>query len=74
MIEDATAVIRYAKSFPFVDDERIIVCGHSEGAMIATLLSSQEKVVGLILLGGAAMSLKDVCLQRKRRRKQGCLA
>lgn len=64
--EDAAAVIRYAKSCPFVDEKRVIVCGHSEGAMIATLLSTQESVAGLILLGGAAMSLKDALLYQNR--------
>lgn len=56
--EDAVAVIRYAKSLPFVDEKRIIVCGHSEGTMIATLLSTQESAAGLILLGGAMMNAK----------------
>lgn len=64
--EDAIAVIRYAKSLPFVDEKKVIVCGHSEGAMIATLLSTQESVAGLILLGGAAMSLKDALLYQNR--------
>lgn len=63
---DAIAVVRYAKSLPFVDGERIIVCGHSEGAMIATLLSGREKTAGLILFGGAAMSLKDALLYQNR--------
>ena len=42
-IDDAASVVRYAKSLPFVDPGKVIVCGHSEGAMIATLLP-QDKV------------------------------
>ena len=59
LVDDAISVVQYAKSLPYVDENRIIVCGHSEGTMIATLLSEKEDVAGLILLGGAGTSLKD---------------
>ena len=58
-VSDAIAVIQYIKALPYVDENRLLVCGHSEGAMIATLLSEKEETAGLILLGGAATSLKD---------------
>ncbi len=35
------------------------MCGHSEGAMIATLLTKTEELCGIILLGGACMGLKE---------------
>lgn len=62
LIDDAISVIQYTKSLPYVDETRVIVCGHSEGAMIATLLSSKEDTAGLLLFGGAATCMKDALL------------
>lgn len=62
LVEDAVSVTRYTKSLSHVDEERVIVCGHSEGAMIATLLSTKEDTAGLLLLGGAATCMKDALL------------
>lgn len=59
LTDDAVSVVRYMKSLQFVDGSRVIVCGHSEGTMIATLLSEKEDTAGLILLGGAGICLKD---------------
>lgn len=59
LIDDAVSVIRYTKSLHYVDENKLIVCGHSEGAMIATLLSVKEETAGLLLLGGAATCMKD---------------
>ena len=62
LTKDAISVIRYAKELSYVDEKKIIICGHSEGAMIATILSEKEAVAGLLLLGGAATSMKDALL------------
>ena len=62
LTEDAISVIRYVKALPYVDETRVLVCGHSEGAMIATLLSEKEDTAGLLLFGGAAASMKDALL------------
>lgn len=62
LVDDAVSVIRYTKALPYVDETRIIVCGHSEGAMIATLLSAKENTAGLLLLGGAATCMKDALI------------
>lgn len=62
LVNDAANVIYYAKKLDYVDEEKIVVCGHSEGAMIATLLTKNEKLEGIILLGGACMGLKDAML------------
>lgn len=59
IVDDAVSVVQYTKSLPYVDESRIIVCGHSEGSMIATLLSRKEDVAGLILLGGAGICLRE---------------
>ena len=66
LTNDAISVIRYLKSLPYVDEDRILVCGHSEGAMIATLVTEKEDTAGLILLGGAGMCIKDaLCYQNR---------
>lgn len=62
LVNDAAGVIDYARQLDFVDCEKIIVCGHSEGAMIATLLTKSEKLCGIILLGGACMGLEEALL------------
>jgi len=59
LIQDAANVIQYAKKLDSVDNEKIIVCGHSEGAIIATLLTEKEDLKGIILLSGACMGLKE---------------
>lgn len=59
---DAAQVIHYAKKLDYVDPERVVVCGHSEGSMIATLLTKYEDLKGIILLSGACMGLKDASL------------
>ena len=42
LVDDAASIIHYAKKLDNVDEEKIVVCGHSEGAMIATLLTKNE--------------------------------
>ena len=64
LVNDAANIIHYAKKLDYVDEEKVIVCGHSEGAMIATLLTKDEDLdlKGIILLSGACMSLKDAMM------------
>ena len=59
LVDDAKTILDYCKDLPNVDSNRVIVCGHSEGTMIATLLSEKTDVDGLILLSGAGVSLKE---------------
>ena len=64
LVNDVSNVIHYAKKLDYIDTEKVIVCGHSEGAMIATLLTKEEDLdlKGIILLSGACMSFKDAML------------
>ena len=62
LVNDSAKVIEFAKKLPYVDGNKIVACGHSEGAMIATLLTKQEKLERVILLGGACMCLKSAML------------
>ena len=59
LVNDSATVIEYAKNLPYVEQNRIIACGHSEGSMVATLLTKQQKLESIILLGGACMCLKS---------------
>lgn len=59
LVLDAKSIIEYVKGLDFVDEDRVIVCGHSEGAMVGTLLSEKMDLDGLILLGGAGVSLRE---------------
>ena len=59
LVNDAQNVIKFAKKLEYVDKDRVVVCGHSEGAMIATLMTKNEGLQGIILLGGACMGLRD---------------
>ena len=59
LVNDAISVIEYAKSLEYVDENNVFVFGHSEGSMIATILSKKEDVAGLILAGGAATCLRE---------------
>lgn len=59
LVNDSAKVIEYAKKLPCVDGNRVIACGHSEGSMIATLLTKQEKLERIILLGGACICLRS---------------
>ena len=62
LVQDADNVIEYAKKLDYVDENKVIVCGHSEGAMIATLLTEKEKLKGIILVSGACTGLKEAML------------
>ncbi|MBH1941806.1 alpha/beta fold hydrolase [Mobilitalea sibirica] len=59
LVEDVISNIKYLESLDFVDPNKIILCGHSEGTMIATLVSTRYNIAGMILLSGAGTSLKS---------------
>lgn len=58
LVSDAEAAITFLKAHPNVNPERIFVLGHSEGCTLAVLLQQRLQAHGLILLAGAAESLK----------------
>ena len=45
LVTDAANVIHYVQKLDYVDEKKIVVCGHSEGSMIATLLTKTEEMV-----------------------------
>ena len=62
LVDDSAQVINYVKQLDYVDENSVIACGHSEGAMVATLLTKKEKLESIILLGGASMCLKSAMM------------
>lgn len=65
LVDDVRANIGFLKSHPTVDPEKIILLGHSEGCMLATITNSRYPVDGLILLAGAAETLKDATSRQR---------
>lgn len=59
-IDDAVAGVRLLKNHPQVDQEKVLILGHSEGAIIAPAVHEKEPVSGLILLAGAAIPNIDL--------------
>lgn len=65
LVSDVEAVINYLKEQPFVDSENIILVGHSEGCMLATVVNARTPVNGLVLLTGAAESLEEATKRQR---------
>lgn len=59
-IADARAALDALRARPEVDPRRIVVIGHSEGAMAATVLAADEELAGVVLLAGAARTGRDI--------------
>ena len=59
-VEDARAALETLRSRPSVDPSRVVVIGHSEGALIAAELASDSRLAGAILLSGAARDGREV--------------
>ncbi|MBB6451680.1 hypothetical protein HNQ94_000101 [Salirhabdus euzebyi] len=60
LIDDAVAGVNFLKNHSQVDKEKVLILGHSEGALIAPAVHEKSPVSGLILLAGAADASKDM--------------
>ncbi|AOY16652.1 hydrolase [Bacillus sp. ABP14] len=65
LVSDIESTITYLKEQPFVDPENIVLAGHSEGCMLATVVNARTPVNGLILLTGAAESLEEATKRQR---------
>ncbi|WP_243299797.1 alpha/beta hydrolase family protein [Bacillus litorisediminis] len=54
LIDDAANCIGFLQDHPKVNKNKILILGHSEGALLAPAVHKQKPVAGLILLAGAA--------------------
>ncbi|MEH7177568.1 alpha/beta hydrolase family protein [Neobacillus vireti] len=59
LIDDARAVLEFAKNHPNIDSENVILLGHSEGCIIAPYVYEQVPVHAMILLAGTAEPLPE---------------
>lgn len=60
LIDDATECVNFLKIHPKVDNEKIFILGHSEGALITPAVHKKAPVSGLILLAGAAKPSREL--------------
>ncbi|MCH1627790.1 alpha/beta hydrolase [Ferdinandcohnia quinoae] len=60
LIDDAVDCIKFLQTHQRVDNNRIIIVGHSEGALIAPAVYKKIPVSGLVLLAGGAEPNKDM--------------
>jgi pimeloyl-ACP methyl ester carboxylesterase len=58
LVDDVISNVKYLENLDFVDKDKIILCGHSEGTMIATITSTRHKLAGMILIAGAGTTLR----------------
>ncbi len=58
-IKDAQAAIRYLKTLPEVDKEKIIVIGHSQGASFLPYIIEGEEVFAAVTLSPALLEITD---------------
>uniref|UniRef100_A0A0G4HGN2 Serine aminopeptidase S33 domain-containing protein n=1 Tax=Chromera velia CCMP2878 TaxID=1169474 RepID=A0A0G4HGN2_9ALVE len=63
---DGRAALNYLKSRGEVDPERLFLIGHSEGGLIAALLSTEfeDSVAGLVIMSSLGRNLFDVTLMQ----------
>ncbi|QPA32138.1 alpha/beta hydrolase [Thermaerobacillus caldiproteolyticus] len=66
LVHDAKSAVQFLKNHPLVDDQRIIVLGHSEGTTLAVALNTIERIHGLILLAGAGERLQEALLRQRK--------
>ena len=59
-IKDAQATIKYLKTFPEVDPDKIIVIGHSEGASFLPYIVKGEKVAAAVALSPGLIEITDL--------------
>ncbi|MRG88128.1 alpha/beta fold hydrolase [Salinibacillus xinjiangensis] len=65
LVNDAQKAVQFLKEHPDVDENHIIVLGHSEGATLGTALAVREEIQGLILLSGGGEKIQEA-MERQR--------
>ena len=64
---DVEALVEWAARHPRVDASRIILCGHSEGGLIAPMVAVRnEKVAGIVLMAGPGVSGEEIIINQSR--------
>jgi uncharacterized protein len=63
--EDAIAAVKWLAKRKDVDDKRVFVLGHDEGAPIAMLAAREKKIAGLVLMAGLGTTGRDLVLEQQ---------
>ncbi|WP_299088858.1 alpha/beta hydrolase [uncultured Metabacillus sp.] len=66
LVNDIISAIIFLKNHPKVNNDQIILLGHSEGCVLATKVNETLPVAGLILLAGAGTNLKEPIIYQNR--------
>lgn len=65
LVADVEAAVRFLRSRPDIDEERIALVGHSEGAIIAPIVAAaDERVNAIVLMAGTATPLDSVLVEQ----------
>lgn len=65
LVNDAKDAMIYLAAHPNVDDEKIIICGHSEGAIIATAVGETMNPAGIMFLSGGVDNLIEATRKQR---------
>jgi alpha-beta hydrolase superfamily lysophospholipase len=65
LVEDAKKSIEFLMSHPNVDAKKIIVCGHSEGTVIATKLTEIFNLAGVMFLAGGVDNVIEATTKQR---------
>lgn len=65
VIDDVLEAVNFLKTRNDVDNTKIIVLGHSLGAMVAPMIASQSQTInGIIMMAAPARKLEDLVLEQ----------
>ena len=59
LLQDVISNIEFLKNHSQIDPNKIILLGHSEGCILATIANTTNPVAGLVLLGGAGTNIRE---------------
>ena len=63
--DDAAAVTKWLASRKDVDDKRVFVIGHSEGAAVSMLAAKERRIAALVLMAGIGTTGKEMILEQQ---------
>jgi len=59
-VDDAQAALEVLRARPEVDPGQVSVIGHSEGALIASVLAEDRRLAGVVLIAGSVVNGREV--------------
>ena len=65
LVDDVRALVKYLKNHPQIDEQRIVILGHSEGAVIAPIIAAEDReLAGVALLAGPSTPLDEIMIEQ----------